>query len=99
MKVPRACGLGLVAAVLATLTNVAVATPGHACACGAVVPPVGGQAAMNHEVALAHCTESIETIVIQLALNADTNNVALVVPTPTPAAVAEGDLATFAELD
>ena len=99
MKVPRTCGLGLLAVVLATLANVALATPGHACACGAVVPPVGGQAAMNHEVALAHWDGSSETIAMQLALNADTNNVALVVPTPTPATVTEGDKATFSELD
>ncbi|WAC91907.1 DUF2330 domain-containing protein [Mycobacterium sp. Aquia_213] len=99
MKMPRTCGLGLVAVVLATLANVAMAAPGHACACGAIVPPVGGQAAMNHEVALLHWNGSSETIVMQLALNADTNNVALVVPTPTPATVTEGDKATFAELD
>ena len=54
---------------------------------------------MNHEVALAHWNGSSETIVMQLALNADTNNVALVVPTPTPATVTDGDRATFAELD
>jgi hypothetical protein len=54
---------------------------------------------MNHEVALAHWDGSSETIVMQLALNADTNNVALVVPTPTPATVTDGDRATFAELD
>jgi hypothetical protein len=99
MKMPRTCGLGLVAVVLATLANVVVAAPGYACACGAVVPPVGGQAAMNHEVALLHWDGSSETIVMQLALNADTNNVALIVPTPTPATVTEGDKATFAELD
>jgi hypothetical protein len=99
MKMPRTCGLVLVAAVLATLANVVVATPGYACACGAVVPPVGGQAAMNHEVALLHWNGSSETVVMQLALNADTNNVALVVPTPTPATVTAGDKATFAELD
>jgi hypothetical protein len=99
MKMPRTCGLGLVAVVLATAANVAMAAPGSACACGAVVPPVGGQVAMNHEVALAHWDGSRETIVMQLALNADTNNVALVVPTPTPATVAEGDKATFTELD
>ncbi|MEZ0354430.1 DUF2330 domain-containing protein [Mycobacterium sp. pR1184] len=99
MKMPRTCGLGLVAVLLATLANVATAAPGYACACGAIVPPVGGQAAMNHEVALLHWNGSSETIVMQLALNADTNNVALVVPTPTPANVTEGDKATFAELD
>ncbi|OBA58694.1 hypothetical protein A5647_19730 [Mycobacterium sp. 1100029.7] len=99
MKLPRTCGLGLVAVALATLVNVAVAVPGYACACGAVVPPVGGQAAMNHEVALVHWNGSSETIVMQLALNADTNNVALVVPTPTPATVTEGDQETFTELN
>jgi hypothetical protein len=99
MKLPRVCGLGLVAVVLATLANVAMAAPGYACACGAVVPPVGGQAVMNHEVALAYWDGSSETIVMQLALDADTDNVALVVPTPTPATVTEGDKATFAELD
>jgi hypothetical protein len=102
MKVPRTCRLGLLALVLATLANVAmvvVATPGYACACGALVPPVGGQAAMNREMALVHWDGSRETILMQLALNADTNDVALVVPTPAPATVAEGDKATFAELD
>ena len=99
MKMSRTCGLGLAATFLATLTNVVIATPGYACACGAVVPPVGGQAAMNREVALAQWDGSSETIVMQLALNADTNNVALVVPTPTPATVTEGDKATFTELD
>ncbi|BBY24011.1 hypothetical protein MSTO_42160 [Mycobacterium stomatepiae] len=89
----------MVAVVLATLANVAMAAPGYACACGAIIPPVGGQAAMNHEVALLHWNGSSETIVMQLAMNADTNNVALVVPTPTPATVTEGDKATFAELD
>src|ERR1700733_15077269 len=98
MAKPRACGLGVVTVVLATLANVATATPGYTCACGAVVPPVGGQAAVNHEVALAHWNGSSETIVMQLAPNADTNNVALVVPTPTPATVTEGDRATFAAL-
>lgn len=99
MRMPRTCGFGLVAVFLATLANVAVAAPGYACACGAVVPPVGGQATMNHEVALAHWNGSSETVVMQLALDADTDNVALVVPTPGPATVTEADKATFTELE
>lgn len=91
--------MGLVVVILATLANVVMAAPGYACACGAIIPPVGGQAAMNHEVALLHWNGSSETILMQLALNADTDNVALVVPTPTPATVTEGYRATFAELD
>jgi hypothetical protein len=99
MKVPRACRLGLVAALLATMTTMVLATPGYACACGAVVAPGGAQATMNREVALVHWDGSIETILMQLALNASTDNVALVVPTPTPATVAAADKATFTELD
>lgn len=102
MQVLRACRLALTAAVLATLANVttvALAVPGYACACGAVVPPAGTQATMNHEAALLHWDGSSETILMQLALNATTDNAALVVPTPTPATVTAGDKATFAELD
>jgi hypothetical protein len=54
---------------------------------------------MNHEVALVHWDGTTETIFMQLALNASTDNVALVVPTPAPASVAPGDKATFVELD
>ncbi|MFP1153272.1 DUF2330 domain-containing protein [Mycobacterium sherrisii] len=99
MKMPRTCGLGLVAVTMATLANVAVAAPRYACACGAVAPPVGSQATMNREVALAHWNGSSETVVMQLALAADTDNVALVVPTPAAATVTEADQATFTELD
>lgn len=76
----------------------AVATESHACACGAVVAPGGQHAMMNHEVALAHWDGTTEDILMQLALNASTDNVALVVPTPAPATVTSGDKATFGEL-
>jgi len=102
MKVPRTCRLGLVAVALAVMANMAaavMASPGYACACGAVVAPGGAQATMNHEVALVHWNGSTETILMQLALNASADNVALVVPTPTPATVVAGDKATFTELD
>ena len=81
------------------MATMALAAPRHACACGAVVAPPDGQATMNHEVALVHWDGSTETIVMQLAMNASTDNVALVVPTPTPATVTAADKATFAELE
>jgi hypothetical protein len=101
MTVLRACRLGLVVVILAaaTMATMVLAPPGHACACGAVVAPGGARATMNHEVALVHWDGTTETILMQLALNATTNNVALVVPTPTPATVTAGDRATFVELD
>src|SRR5258708_31922870 len=98
MTMPRTCRLALVVALLAAITNV-LAAPSYACACGAAIAPPGAQATMNHEVALVHWDVTTETIVMQLALNATTDNVALVVPTPTPPTVAAGDNATFQELN
>jgi hypothetical protein len=97
----RASRLAVVGVVLAwaMTATVAVAGPGRACACGAFVTPGGQRATMNHEVALVHWQGQTETVLMQLALKASADNVALVVPTPAPAAVASGDKATFVELD
>jgi hypothetical protein len=89
--------LGIVLVLLTA--NVVLAAPSRACACGAAVAPQGSHATMNHEVALVHWDGATETIVMQLAMNATTDNIALVVPTPTPATVALADKATFVELD
>lgn len=101
MTVLRVCRLMVVAALLASVTMAitVLAPPGYACACGAVVAPGGQHATMNHEVALVHWDGTTETILMQLALNASTDNVALVVATPSPATVVVGDKATFVELD
>jgi len=98
MTALRTCRLALVIALLGAIANV-FAVPGYACACGAVIARQGEQATMNHEVALVHWDGTTETVVMQLALNATTDNVALVVPTPTPATVTAGEKATFEELD
>ncbi len=86
-------------ALLATLTAIVLGPTSYACACGAFVAPSGERATMNHEVALVHWDGTTETILMQLALDASTSNVALVVPTPAPATVTAGDKATFVELD
>jgi hypothetical protein len=99
MTVLRACRLAVVALVWISIATVALAAPSQACACGALVPPPDGQATMNHEAALVHWDGSTENIVMQLALSASTDNVALVVPTPTPATVVAADKGTFAELE
>src|SRR5258705_12143393 len=98
MTMPRTCRLALVVALLAAITNV-LAAPSYACACGAAISPPGAQATMTHEVALVHWDGTTETIVMQLALNATTDNAARAVPTPTPATVAAGDKATFVDRD
>ncbi|VBA59982.1 hypothetical protein LAUMK191_05293 [Mycobacterium attenuatum] len=101
MAVLRFCrlvfGVGLLLWV--TMATMVLAAPGHACACGAAIAPGGAHATMNHEVALVHWDGTTETIVMQIAMDATTDNVALVVPTPAPATVAAADKATFVELD
>jgi hypothetical protein len=101
MTVLRVCRLGVIVVLLASVVaaTVALATPSYACACGAAIAPGSAQATINHEVALVHWDGTTETIVMQLGMNAATDNVALVVPTPRPATVAAGDKATFLELD
>ncbi|MBY0389538.1 MAG: DUF2330 domain-containing protein [Mycobacterium pseudokansasii] len=101
MAVLRFCRLVF---VIGLLLSVAMATtvpaaPGHACACRAAIAPGGARATMNHEAALLHWDGTTETIVMQLAMDATTDNVALVVPTPAPATVAAADKAAFVELD
>jgi hypothetical protein len=89
----------LASAMLATLAAIMLGPASYACACGALVAPSGERATMNHEVALVHWDGTTETILMQLAVDASTSNVALVVPTPAPATVTAGDRATFVELD
>lgn len=97
MAVRRVYRFGIVVGVLAAMLP--LSAPSHACACGAAIAPGGANATMNREVALVHWDGATETMVMQLAMDATADNVALVVPTPTPAAVAAADKATFTELD
>ena len=97
MVMLRACRLA--GAVLAATATTVLAMPPHAYACGAAIAPYGAQATMNRELALLHWDGTTETIVMQPALDASSNNVALVVPTPMPAAVASVDKATLTELN
>ncbi len=101
MTVLRVCRSGLVAVFLVCVTAAValaatvLAAPGYACACGAAIAPGDAQATMNHEVALVHWDGTTETIVIQLAVDATTDNLALVVPTPMPATVARATRPPF----
>ena len=80
----RVCRLAIIVIVLAASLVLAIplSVPGYACACGAAVAPGGANATMNREVALVHWDGTTETLLMQLAMNATTDNVALVVPTP-----------------
>lgn len=92
---------GVAAALLFALAMLAtggVAVPAAACACGAVAG-TGGTATVNDEVALVHWDGRRQTILMRLALRAEGDRAALVVPTPAPATVAAGSPDTFAELE
>lgn len=99
MALGRVCRLMVMLVTAGLALAIPWSAPGYACACGAAVAPGGANATMNREVALVHWDSSTETIVMQLAMDATTDNVALVIPTPTPATVAAAERATFTELD
>lgn len=95
---PRPAGvLAALLLALAALTGGA-AVPAAACACGAVAG-TGDTATVNNEVALVHWDGARQTILMQLALRADGDRAALVVPTPAPATVSAGSPDTFTELE
>jgi hypothetical protein len=73
-------------------------SPASACACGAIVSS-DSNASVNTEVALVDWDGHNETVLMQLSLQSNADNAALVVPTPHPASVAAGNNSTFDELD
>ncbi len=89
---------GTVVAVLAGVLATFVAPPAMACGCGGVVAPSGTETAVSHEVALITGDGSTETVHMQLTIDADADDLGLLVPTPAPATVSLGDPQVFADL-
>ncbi|MFE7802679.1 DUF2330 domain-containing protein [Nocardia sp. NPDC057440] len=98
MRLTIAVRLATVAAALLACTGIGVAAPASACACGGVASARDETASVGNEIALAAWDGRSESILLQLAMHADSGNAALIVPTPTPATVAAGSAETFAEL-
>lgn len=88
-----------VIALSALLLAAQVAAPASACGCGGPAPEPGTQVSVDRETALVRWNGSLEEILMQLDMRADTGETGLVVPTPTPAKVTSGDAATFAALE
>lgn len=89
-----------VAVAVCAAGGIGIAAPASACACGGVVTgSANDTATVNNEVALLGWDGRRETILMQLSLQAGTDNAALIVPTPTPATVGAGRADTFAELE
>ncbi|MFT4084746.1 MAG: DUF2330 domain-containing protein [Nocardioides sp.] len=99
----RRPGARLWAAMLTTLVvSGLVLIPGQAraCACGAAYPVQGDDLAAGPERALLSWTEDHrERLEMALSLTGDGADAAVLIPTPAAPRVAQGDLATFDELD
>jgi len=86
----------VVGLVVALVLGPAVA-PAGACACGGFVSS-DVNASTSDELALIHWDGRQETLIMQLGLRSDTDDAALVVPTPTPAVASSASPALFDEL-
>lgn len=86
--------LALLAGVLATL----LAPPAMACGCGGVVAPVGTETSVSREVALVTGDGTTETVHMQLSIDANADDLGLLVPTPSPATVSLGEAQVFTDL-
>jgi hypothetical protein len=87
-------GVGLLVAGMLGMSAPSVAT---ACACGGIVSP-DLDARIADEEALVARDGARETIVMRLNLQSDSDNAALIMPTPTPATVTSASPAMFTEL-
>jgi uncharacterized protein DUF2330 len=88
----RWLGLLLVSATLA------VSSPAHACACGAMVDGPGGDTSVTAEKAVVVWDGSEETILLRLSARSQAVSAGLLVPTPASADVALGDEQVFTDL-
>jgi len=79
---------------LALLATSAV-SPAYACGCGGVVGPPETDIAASSERAIISWTGDQETIELTFDIDSDTPRAGLIVPTPTPALVSDGDLRSF----
>lgn len=93
----RAKRLLLAAAVLVGITTGLPTAPAAACACGGIASP-GDEVSEDHEVAAIAWDGTTETIFMQLGLSTAASDLALVIPTPSPATVSAGSEGLFPEL-
>jgi hypothetical protein len=86
-----------VATLVTTLVLGPAVAPAAACACGGFVTS-GANASTSDELAVIHWDGREETVIMRLGLRSDTDDAALVVPTPTPAVASSANSALFEEL-
>ncbi|MFW0790974.1 DUF2330 domain-containing protein [Gordonia sp. CPCC 205333] len=84
----------LVVVIFLTLPALLLATPASACACGGIASS-DPDARVNGEIAIVSKSGNRETIDMRLSMRSIAHDAALVIPTPTSAAVSAGDSSTF----
>lgn len=92
----RVLAVGLV--TLALLATSAV-SPANACGCGGVVAPPDTTITASSERAIISWTGERETIELTFDVESTTTSAGLIVPTPTPATITNGDLRTFSLIE
>ena len=88
----RLVAIGMLSALLVTA---GAASPAFACGCGIVVGPPDQPVAATNERAIVHWDGTKETIDLMLDLQSESLTTGMIIPTPLPALVSEGDYRLF----
>jgi hypothetical protein len=88
----HAVAIGILSAIL---VGTAGASPAFACGCGGVVGPPDSDVSVSNERAILHWEDGKETMEIMVDMDSDQPTAGLIIPTPSPAAVSQGDARTF----
>lgn len=84
----------------ALLVGVSAASPAFACGCGGLATPPGSTITASSERAIISWDGSKETIEFTLDLEANgAQSAGLIIPTPSPAVISDGDARTFDLID
>lgn len=92
----RAVAIGILSVILVGTSAV---SPAVACGCGGVVGPPESAVSVSNERAIIHWDGKRETIELMVDMASDSDSAAMIVPTPLPAEVSQGDARTFELLE
>lgn len=88
----RLVAIGVLSAIFIAT---AAASPAFACGCGVVLSPDGQTVEASNERALVHWDGEKETIELLLDVESEALSLGMIIPTPLPALVTEGDARLF----
>ncbi|MGV8884084.1 MAG: DUF2330 domain-containing protein [Microbacteriaceae bacterium] len=88
-----------VALLTLALLGMQVAVPASACACGGLATPFETEASVSGERAIVSLRDGVQTIDLMLDLLSTSDESGLIIPTPNPAEVSQGDRSLFSRLE